>query len=135
MKPIVNSRKGIYALTEEVELKAKLSTLNIRMEELEQRNHQEVRVVAEVSMPSQPCFNCQSNSHQGEHCPISPLVRDLMVENANVVGQIRPPNDTQYGNIYNPNWKNHPNLAWKPQPSVYVPPGANQQQQYGSTSQ
>ena len=35
MKPIVNPRGGIYALTEEVELKAKLSTLNRRMEELE----------------------------------------------------------------------------------------------------
>ena len=58
-----------------------------------------------------------------------------MVENANVVGQNRPPTDVQYGNTYNPNWKNHPNLAWKPKPPVYVPPGAHQQQQYGSTSQ
>ena len=135
MKPTVNPRRGIYALTEEVELKAKLSTLNRRMEELEQRNHQDVRAVAEASMPSQPCFNCQSTGHQGEHCPISPSVRDLMVENANVIGQNRPPNDGQYGNTYNPNWKNHPNLAWKPKPPVYVPPGAHQQQQYGSTSQ
>ena len=71
MKPTANSREGIYALTEEVELKAKLSTLNRRMEELEQRNHQEVRVVAEATMPSQPYFNCQSTGHQGEHCPIS----------------------------------------------------------------
>ena len=39
MKPIVNPRGGIYSLTEDVELKAKLSTLNRRMEELEQRNH------------------------------------------------------------------------------------------------
>ena len=39
MKPTVNPRGGIDALTEEVELKAKLSTLNRRMEELEQRNH------------------------------------------------------------------------------------------------
>ena len=39
-KPTVNPRGGIYALTEEVELKAKPSTLNRRMEELEQRNHQ-----------------------------------------------------------------------------------------------
>ena len=39
MKPTANSRGGIYALTEEVELKVKLSTLNRRMEELEQRNH------------------------------------------------------------------------------------------------
>ena len=135
MKPTVNPRGGIYSLTEDVELKAKLSTLNRRMEELEHRNHQEVRVVTEATMPSQPCLNCQSTSHQGEHCPISPSIRDMMVENANVVGQNRPPTDAQYGNTYNPNWKNHPNLAWKPKPPAYVPPGAHQQQQYGSTSQ
>ena len=88
-----------------------------------------------VSMLGQPCFNYHSTSHQGEHCPISPLLRDLMVENANVVGQNRPPTDAPYGNTYNPNWKNHPNLAWKPKPPVYVPPGAHQHQQYGSTSQ
>ena len=38
MKHTVNLRGGIYSLTEDVELKAKLSTLNRRMEELEQRN-------------------------------------------------------------------------------------------------
>ena len=135
MKPIANSRGGIYALTEEVELKAKLSTLNRRMEELEQRNHQEVRAVAEAIVPSQPCFNCQSTGHQGEHCPISPSVRDLMIESVSIVGKNRPPIDAQYGNTYNPNWKNHPNLAWKPKPPIYAPPGANQQQQYGSNSQ
>ena len=135
MKPTVNPRGGIYSLTEDVELKAKLSTLNRRMEELEHRNHQEVRVVTEATMPRQPCFNCQSSSHQGEHSPIFPSVRDMMAENANVVGQNRPPTDAQYGNTYNPNWKNHPNLAWKAKPPVYVPSGAHQQQQYGSTSQ
>ena len=91
MKPTVNPRGGIYSPMEDVELKAKLSTLNRRMEELEHRNHQEVRAVTEASIPSQPCFNFQSTSHQGENCPISPSVRDLMVENANVVGQNRPP--------------------------------------------
>ena len=91
--------------------------------------------MAEATMPSQPCFNCQSIGHQGEHCPISPSVRDLMIESVSIVGQNRPPTDAQYGNTYNPNWKNHPNLAWKPKPPVYAPPGANQQQQYGSNSQ
>ena len=90
MKQTVNPRGGIYALMEEVELKAKLSTQNRRMEELEQRNHQEVRAVA--SMPSQLYFNCQSSSHQGELCPISPLVKEMMVEIENVVGQNRPLN-------------------------------------------
>ena len=135
MKPIVNPRGGIFSLTEDVKFKAKLSTLNRRMEELEQRNHEEIRAVTEAFVPSQPYFNCQSTNHQGENCPISPSVRDLMVENANVVGQNRPPTDAQYGNTYNPNWKNHPNLSWKPKPSIYVPQGAHHQQQYGSTSQ
>ena len=35
MKPAVSPRGGIFSLTEDVEIKAKLSTLNRRMEELE----------------------------------------------------------------------------------------------------
>ena len=38
MKPTVNQRGDIYSLIEDVELKAKMSTLNRRMEELEQRS-------------------------------------------------------------------------------------------------
>ena len=38
MKHTVNPRGGIYSLTEDVELKARLSTLKRRMKELEQRN-------------------------------------------------------------------------------------------------
>ena len=122
--PPVNQRGAMNSLGEEVELKAKLSTLARRMEELEMRNQHEVRTVTEASMPDQPCFNCQSTGHQGEHCPISISIRDLMAEHANVVGQYRPPADAQYGNTYNPNRKNHPNLSWKPKPPAYVPPGA-----------
>ena len=93
MKPTANQRGGIYSLTEDVELKAKLSTLARRMEELEMRNQHDVRAVTEASMPDQPCFNCQSTGHQGENYPISPSIRDLMVENANVLGQSRRPTD------------------------------------------
>ena len=102
-RPPVNQRGGIYSLSEQVELKAKLSTLTRRMEELEIRNHQEVRAVNELHVPLQPCFTCQSTGHQGGHCPISPSVRDFMVQNANVVGQNRPQADVLYGNTYNPN--------------------------------
>ena len=56
-----------------------------------------------------------------------------MAEQANVVGQYKPPTNALYSNTYHPNWRNHPNLSWKPKSPAYVPPGA--QQQYGSSSQ
>ena len=56
-----------------------------------------------------------------------------MSEHANVVGQYKPQPNAPYGNTYNSNWKNHPNLSWKPNPPAYVPPGAKQQ--FGSSSQ
>ena len=86
-----NSRGGMYSITKDMEMKAKLSTLARRLEELEIRNHHEVRVVTGASVPNQPCFICQSTEHQGEHCPAVPSVRDMMAENANVVGQYKPP--------------------------------------------
>ena len=55
-----------------------------------------------------------------------------MQEHAHVLGQNKPPTNAPYGNTYNPNWRNHPNLSWKPKPPAYAPPGA--QQQFGSTS-
>ena len=56
-----------------------------------------------------------------------------MSEYANVVGQYKPQPNAPYGNTYNSNRKNHPNLSWKPNPPAYVPPGAKQQ--FGSSSQ
>ena len=56
-----------------------------------------------------------------------------MVEHANVMVQYKPPTNAPYGNTYNPNWRNHPNLSWKPKPPPYVPPAA--QPPCGSSSQ
>ena len=109
-RPLVNQRGGIYSLSEDVELKAKFSTHTRRLEELEIQNQHEVQAVAETPVPPQPCFNFQSTSHQGDHCSIAPSVRDLMQEQANIVGQSRWPTNTPYGNTYNPNWRNHPNI-------------------------
>ena len=86
MRLEAHQRGGIYALSDDMEMKAKLSTLTRRLEELEMGNQHEVQAIAETLVPLQPCFNCQSTSHQGEHCPIAPSVRDLMMEHANVVG-------------------------------------------------
>ena len=56
-----------------------------------------------------------------------------MAEHANVVGQYKPQTNAPYGNTYNSNWRNHPNLSWKPKPPPYVPLAV--QQQCGSSSQ
>ena len=86
MRPSTHQRGGIYALSEDTEMKAKLSTLTRRLEELEMRNQHEVQAVLEFSASQLACFNCQSSSHLGEHCPMVPSVRDLMQEHAHVLG-------------------------------------------------
>ena len=47
-------------------MKAKVSTLARRLEELEMRNQHEVQVVTEIPVPNKPCFIFQSTEHLGE---------------------------------------------------------------------
>ena len=133
MRPSAHQRGGIFALFEDMEMKAKISTLARKVEELEGKWLHEVQAVTENPAQANPCINCQSTGHTREHCPIAPSVRDFMSEHANAVGQYKPQPNAPYGNTYSSNWKNHPNLSWKPNPHAYVPPGAKQQ--FGSTSQ
>ena len=42
MRPAANSRGGMYSITKDMEVKAKLATLTRRLEDLEMRNHHEV---------------------------------------------------------------------------------------------
>ena len=86
MRPTTNSRGGMYSITEDMEMKAKLSTLTKKSEDLEMRNHHEVRAMTKASMPNHPCFICQSAEHQGENFPTVPSIRDMMAKHANVVG-------------------------------------------------
>ena len=116
-----------------MEMKAKILILARRVEELEGKRLHEVQAVTENPAQANPCINCQPTVHSGEHCLIAPSVKNLMLEHANAVGQYKPQPNAPYGNTYNSNWKNHPNLSWKPNPPAYVPPGAKQQ--FGSSSQ
>ena len=124
---------GIFALSEDMEMKAKISTLARKVEVLEGKRLHEVQAVTENPVQANSCINGQSNGHPQEHCPIAPLVRDLMAEHANAVGQYKPQPNAPYGNTYNLNWRNHPNIFWKPNPPAYVTLGAKQQ--FGSSSQ
>ena len=134
MRPLANPRSGMYALSEDLEMKARISTLVRKVEELEGKRLHEVQAVNENPAQTNPCTNFQSPVHPVEQCPMAPSVKDLMSEYANVVGQYKPPRpNAPYGNTYNSNWRNHPNISWRPNPPAYVPPGAKPQ--FGSTSQ
>ena len=93
----------MYSLLEDMEVKEKLSTLDRRLEKLEMRNQHEVRTLAETLVPNKLCFIFQSDEHPREHFPIVPSMRDMLAEQANVVGQYKPPTSAPYSNTYNPN--------------------------------
>ena len=114
-------------------MKARISTLARKVEELEGKRLHEVQAVTENTAQANPCTNCQPTVHPGEHYPNAPSVKDLMSEHANAVDQYKPQPNVPYGNTYNSNWKNHPNLSRKPNPPAYVPLGAKKQ--FGSSSQ
>ena len=133
-RPSVNQRGGMYALNDEMEMRARLSTLARKVEELEGKQLHEVQALTDNTAQPNTCTNFQSPAQPVEQCSMTPAVKDLMSECAHTVGQFKPqqPN-APYGTTYNPNWRNHPNLAWRPNPPVYVPPGAKPQ--FGSPSQ
>ena len=133
MRPSAYQRGGIYALSEDMEMKARISTLARKVEELEGKRLHEVQAVTETLPQANPCINFQPTAQPEQHYPMAPSVNDLLSEYANVVGQYKPQPNAPYGNTYNSNWKNHPNLSWKPNPPAYAPPGAKQQ--VGSSSQ
>ena len=97
-------------------MKAKVSTLARRLEDLEMRNQHEVQAVTKIPVPNKTCFIFQSTEHLGEQYPTIPAMREMLVEQENVVGQFRPSTNEPYGNTYKPSWRNHPNLSWKPKP-------------------
>ena len=134
MRPSANPRGGMYALSEDMEMKARISTLARKVEELQGKRLHEVQAVTEHPAQVNPCTNFQSTAHTEEQYPMVPSVKDLMSEYANAIGQYKPPQpNAQYGNTYNSNWRNHPNLSWKPNPPAYVPLGAKPQ--FGSQPQ
>ena len=133
-RPPVNQRGGMYARNDEMEMKARLSTLARKVEELEGKQLHEVQAVTDNTAQPNSCTNFQSPAHPIEQCSMTPAVKDLMSECAHTIGQFKPQQPSApYGNTYNPNWRNHPNLAWRPNPPPYVPPGAKPQ--FGSPSQ
>ena len=57
MRPLANLRSGMYALSEDMEMKARISTLARKVEELEGKRLHEVQAVTENPAQTNPCTN------------------------------------------------------------------------------
>ena len=90
MRPQPSIRGGMYSLSEDMDMKAKVSTLARRLEELEMRNQHEVQPMTEIPVLNKPCFICQSTEHLEEQCPTVLAMRDMLLKQENVVGQCKP---------------------------------------------
>ena len=58
MIPQSSIRGDMYSFSEDMDMKAKVSTLTKRLEELEMRNEHEVQAGIEIPVPNKPCFIC-----------------------------------------------------------------------------
>ncbi|RVW13715.1 hypothetical protein CK203_087225 [Vitis vinifera] len=71
-------------------MKAKVATMARRLEELELKKMHEVQAISETQAHVMPCTICQSCDHVVDECPTIPAVREMLGDQANVVGQFRP---------------------------------------------
>ncbi|RVW33146.1 hypothetical protein CK203_094845 [Vitis vinifera] len=90
MKAPVNPKGGMYMLSEDMDMKAKVATIARRLEELELKKMHEVQAIFETQAHVMPCTICQSCDHVVDECPTMPAVREMLGDQANVVGQFRP---------------------------------------------
>ena len=76
----------------------------------------EVNATNEVENQPIPCHICLSYDHHVKRCPSLVAMKETLDSQANFVEQYKAPpfrnnNNKSYGNTYNLNWKNHPNLS------------------------
>ena len=75
-----------------------------RLEELELKKMHEVQAISETQAYAMPYTICQSCDHVVDEFPTIPVVREMLGDQANVVGQFRPNNNAPYGNTLKFGW-------------------------------
>ncbi|RVW75556.1 Retrovirus-related Pol polyprotein from transposon 17.6 [Vitis vinifera] len=102
-------------------------------EEESRRSHGLLSYVSEVTRGWDEPTQGNGKDESSYECPTMPAVREMLGDQANVVGQFRPNNNAPYGNTYNSSWRNHPNFSWKPRPPPYQPQAQTQAPQQTSS--
>ena len=95
-KPQNNSKRGMYTLNEDVDMQAKMVVLSRRLEELEARGAHEIKLVNDVPIQIIQCSICQSGEHLASKWPIILAVREMFMEQANVIGFVKHSNSSPF---------------------------------------
>ena len=72
-----NAKAGMYTFNEDIDMKAKVTTMTRRLEELELKKIHEVQAVSETPVQVMPCSICQSYEHLVEECPTILVVKEM----------------------------------------------------------
>ena len=102
----------MYTLNEDTDMKAKFAAIARRLEELEVKKIREVQAISETPVQAMSYSICQSFENLVAEFPTIPTVREMFGDQANVIGQFKPNNNTSYSNI-----------AWKLRSPQYTQPG------------
>ncbi|RVW12155.1 hypothetical protein CK203_098543 [Vitis vinifera] len=73
-QPTQNPKGGMYVLSEDMDMKAKVATIARRLEELELKKMHEVQAISETQAHVMPCTICQSCDHVVDECPTMPAL-------------------------------------------------------------
>ncbi|XP_070004358.1 uncharacterized protein LOC142163426 [Nicotiana tabacum] len=106
-------------------MRAEIARLDNHLNKITMHHEQQMQHVQQMST----CCELCGEGHTSDICPVNP-------ESIYYVGQQarrRMNQHAQYGNTYNPNWRNHPNFSWggnqniRPQANYNQPPQPRQQ--------
>ncbi|XP_026443715.1 uncharacterized protein LOC113343807 isoform X2 [Papaver somniferum] len=127
-KPLASSRPGMYVLSEEDDLNAKIASLHRKVDAIQKPN-----VVKVADSVEHACGICESLEHYTKDCPTIPAFQEVLHDQANAMNTYKRPFSSPYSETYNPNWRNHPNFSWRNGPTmndVNVPQGSSSSNPY-----
>ena len=100
-------RAGLHEISADMSINMKLDALTRKVEALTMSK----AIEPVMSIQKEVCNVCASPMHPTSQCSTYLAYPNQFPEQANVMYD-----NTKLGNTYNPNWRNHPNLSWKPNP-------------------
>ncbi|KAI3469027.1 hypothetical protein Pfo_025690 [Paulownia fortunei] len=99
---LANSNKGKYYLNQEDDINASIASLIRKVEAMELKKIKKIKYVQEEEV----CSNCELLGHSTNEYPNIPI-------QANFMKTFKKPFHSQYSEIYNLQWRNHPNFSWR----------------------